>query len=198
MAQSNLLEDLTRLAYEPSGERRRDLLRALTDLFQSGSEDTRRNNQDLFGDVVTRVIDQVTVEIRAEISDRLSQETMAPHELMVKLANDEINVATPVLQNSDALTEEDLKEIAESKSQDHLMAISNRTTLSEVVTDVLVQRGDTGVLRSVTSNQGARFSEAGFDTLAARAEHDTVLQANLVQRKDLTDDAAQKLIPFTY
>lgn len=51
--QSNLLEDLTTLALEPSGEKRRDLLRALTDLFQSGSNDAKLANQDLFGDLAT-------------------------------------------------------------------------------------------------------------------------------------------------
>ena len=194
--QSNLLQDLTTLALEPSGEKRRDLLRALTDLFQSGSNDAKLANQDLFGDVVTRVIDQVTVEIRAEVSERLSHESLSPRDLMFKLAQDEISVASPVLQNSEALTEHDLKTIAENHSQDHLLAISNRATLSEVITDVLVQRGNTGVLHSVTRNQGARFSDSGFDTLAARAIDDRQLQANLVDRQDLPQKTARQLVPF--
>jgi len=194
--QSNLLEDLTNMARESSGERRRDLLRALTDLFQSGSDDAKKTNQDLFGDVVSRVIDEVTVEIRAEVSERLSHEDLSPRELMLKLAQDEISVASPVLQNSTALTDHDLKHIAENHSQDHLLAISHRETLSEVVTDVLVRRGDQGVLHKVSSNQGARFSDVGFDTLAARATHDRTLQANLVERQDLPQKNARQLVPF--
>jgi uncharacterized protein (DUF2336 family) len=58
---------------------------------------------------------------------------------------------------------------AETKSQGHLYAISQRATLSEAVTDVLVDRGEQCILRTVAANRGARFSNLGFRKLIERA-----------------------------
>src|SRR5262249_44160044 len=59
-----------------------------------------------------------------------------------------------------------------TKSQRHLFAISQRRRLSEAVTDILVQRGDRDVVRSVAKNAGALFSDGGFQTLVTRAAND--------------------------
>ncbi len=194
--QASLLEELSKLARERSCDRRRDLLRGLTDLFDSGTVETKTASGDLFGDVVSRVLDEVAVEIRAEVSERLSDVEHTPRQLMMRLAQDEITVASPVLRSSSALTDDDLVHIAKNHSQDHLLAISDRKTLTEQVTDALVDKGNKAVLHSVTDNQGARFSECGFNTLARRAVDDTQLQENLVQRRDLTESAADELRPY--
>lgn len=194
--QPSLLEELSELARERSGERRRDLLRGLTDLFDSGTAETKSASGDLFGDVVSRVLDEVAVEIRAEVSERLSKIEHSPRKLMLQLAQDDISVASPVLRSSDALTDDDLVHIANNHSQDHLLAISDRKTLTEQVTDALVEKGDQAVLHNVTDNQGARFSELGFNKLAKRASDDRQLQEKLVERRDLTASAADELRPF--
>jgi hypothetical protein len=48
-------------------------------------------------------------------------------------------------------------EIAGAKGHAHLGAISERTRLAVAVTDILIQRGDTGMVRKLSQNQGAIF-----------------------------------------
>ncbi|MBB4304852.1 uncharacterized protein (DUF2336 family) [Rhodobium orientis] len=196
MAGVSLLEEMTHLAAQPSDESRRALLRNLTDLFDAETPEARDHTKGLFEEVVTRVIDDVAVQIRAEVSERLSKIDQSPRNLMLRLANDDATVAAPVLRNSEVLTDHDLIRIAEMKGQDHLMAISRRKALSERVTDILVARGETQVLHSVTRNVGARFSEATFETLIERSEGDDELQSNIVERADLTEPLANRLRPF--
>jgi uncharacterized protein (DUF2336 family) len=86
--------------------------------------------------------------------------------------DDAIEVAGPVLAQSASLDEATLVESASRKSQQHLLAISRRATLSKAVTDVLVTRGDREVAVSTAGNTGARFSEFGYMTLVNRAESD--------------------------
>ena len=87
------------------------------------------------------------------------------------LANDDdIAVAGPVLKLAPRLAEADLVDVANTKSQAHLQAISARPALGEAVTDVLVRRGDREVARGVADNRGARISETGFISLVKRAE----------------------------
>jgi len=54
------------------------------------------------------------------------------------------------LRESARLSEEDLVEIAETKGEQHLLAISARWWLKEVVTDALLGRGYPGVSRRIT------------------------------------------------
>src|SRR5262249_32276552 len=79
----------------------------------------------------------------------------------------------------------DLVDIAESKGQAHLLAISARARIAEPVTDVLLCCGDQDVLRSTAENRGARLSDAGFCTLVERAKTDGGLAEKVLLRPDI-------------
>src|SRR5207237_738946 len=74
---------------------------------------------------------------------------------------------------------------ANSKGQLHLAAISERKSLSEALTDVLVRRGDRQVVHTVVRNTGARFSDAGFRMLVKRSSSDEALAVQVGGRRDL-------------
>jgi uncharacterized protein (DUF2336 family) len=191
----DLLERLSGLATERSSERRIDLLREVTDLFLSDAEGHSTNAMALFDDVMTRIADDVSESVRAELSARVADVPRAPRSLVRRLAGDVIAVARAVLQRSPALADQVLVEVASSRSNAHLLAISLRAILSPVVTDVLVERGDDRVVESVAQNQGARFSARGYATLVERAAENEELQMRLALRRDLDEDAMEALIP---
>jgi uncharacterized protein (DUF2336 family) len=83
------------------------------------------------------------------------------------------------------LKETELVELASTKGQAHLVAIAGRKGLGEAVTDVLVQRGDTEVVRNVADNQSAKLSENGFSALVKRAEDDSDLAEKVGHRADI-------------
>ncbi len=197
MQQSQMLHRLETLSREQSSDSRRKLLRELTDLFFAQSFDNLEATSDLYEDVVGLVVDEAETTVRAELSERISREKLAPRGLVVRLADDdEIRVAHPVLRRSSVLTEEDLVRVASTKGEDHLLAISERKELSPRVTDVIVDRGSQTVLQKVTQNQGASFSEKGFNKLVDRSSGDEVLQSQLVERADLPVDVVEKLEPM--
>ena len=99
--------------------------------------------------------------------------------------DDTIAVAAPMLIRSEQLSEQDLIENAVAKSQDHLQAITQRRTLSEPVTDVLIEHGGSRVIHLVVRNAGARFSDAGFGKLVSRAAGDNALARFVGARRDL-------------
>ena len=117
---------------------------------------------------------------------RLAPIDYAPFEVIQHLArDDEIAVAGSVLANSSRLRTSDLVEIASTKGQDHLLAISGRTNLPEAVTDVIVDRGERRVIRKLANNASARFSDAGYSSIVARADADDELTEILGLRIDL-------------
>ena len=122
----------------------------------------------------------------AKLAQRLAPIANAPRNVIHQLASDDdIEVARPVLTRSERLSEHTLVATANSKSQQHLFAITQRDALSEAVTDILVERGDRDVVHAVVKNRGARFSDAGFRALVNRSNGDDALASEVGMRRDI-------------
>jgi uncharacterized protein (DUF2336 family) len=185
-AAPSLIPELEDVVQHGSPRRRAQALRRITTLFLEGASLFNEDHVRLFDDVFNRLIDEIESKARAELSHRLAPLGNAPEELIGRLArDDDILVAGPVLRQSRRLAETDLVEIAETKSQAHLLAISARAGVAETVTEVLVRRGDPEVTRRVVENRGARLSDDSFTTLVAKSEGDDVLAEKVGQRPDI-------------
>ena len=168
-----------------SSARRVETLRQVTDLFLNGGERLSDDQVKVFDDVLCLLIARVETRARAELSKRLAPLDYAPFEVIQHLAwDDEIEVAGSVLSSSSRLGTEVLVEIASSKGQDHLLAISGRTELPAAVTDVIVDRGEGRVIRKLANNAGAQFSDEGYSSIVARAHADDELIEILGLRAD--------------
>jgi uncharacterized protein (DUF2336 family) len=187
-----------------SAEKRLEAIKRVTDLFLSSAGSFNSEQIDLFDSVLERLIK--TIEIRAiadvsarialaEMSTQLAAVAQAPPSVIRRLArNDEITVAGPVLTESARLSSEDLIEIAETKSEQHLLAISGRWWLKEIVTDALLARHYPAVSRRLVSNPGARVSTAGFAIVIAQAESDPELAVETGIRVDLPPELRNQLL----
>jgi uncharacterized protein (DUF2336 family) len=192
---ASVIEELEYVLAAGSSDRRTEILRRVTDLFLGTADDFNREQVGLFDDVLAHLIRQVETTALAELGAKLAPVANAPKGVIRSLAHhDEITVAGPVLARSVQLTDRDLIVIADSKGQAHLGAISDRTRLAAAVTDILIQRGDTGVVRKLSQNQGATFSNNGYVTLAKRAQTDEYLAENLCVRLDMPPQLLQDLI----
>jgi uncharacterized protein (DUF2336 family) len=185
-AQQSLIVELEDAIKSGSSEKRVETLRRVTDLFLNDADRLNEAQIGLFDDVLCHLIKRIETKALVELSGHLAPVDNSPIEVIRQLArNDEIAVAGPVLTQSARLTTDDLVEIAGSKSQQHLLAISGRSELEEVVTDVLLDRGDQEIVHRLARNAGARFSESGFTTLVHNAETDESLAEKLGLRLDI-------------
>lgn len=167
----------------------------VTDLFIKRANELNDGHIGLFDDVIGRLATEIEIKARAELARRLAPIDNAPVKVIHGLArDDEIAVAAPVLVRSNRLNETDLVDIAKTKSQAHLFAISSRRQLGEAVTDVLVKRGDSDVLLNVASNSGANFTEGGLTTLVERAEKNGTLATRISGRSDIPPHLFHKLV----
>ena len=186
IARASLISELETAVQSGSKTERIDTLRRITDLFLSTQDRLNAEQIDVFDEVIGHLVRRIEVRALAELSERLAPIENAPIGVIQNLAReDEILVAGPVLTNSARLSNADLVEIASTKGQAHLLAISGRSTLAEPVTDVLIARGDLQVYRKLASSSDARFSEDGISRLVKRAEADDTLTETLGLRLDL-------------
>ena len=192
---SSLIHDLEAAIASGSAKKREKALTLVSNLFVAGSTQYSGDQITVFGDVLTALASDIETKARVKLSHQLAKVPHAPASVIKSLAfDDEIAVAEPVLRWSQVLDDADLVANASTKSQDHLQAISQRETLSESVTDILVERGNHRVVRSTAKNPGARFSERGFGKLVVRARADEALQLHVGTRRDLPRHHFLKLL----
>jgi uncharacterized protein (DUF2336 family) len=187
------LRDLDDAVTRGSPESRAKALWHTTDLMITGS--FSEDEIWTFGEVITRLADEIEVAARVQLAQRVARFDRAPVNIVHKLAfDDAIEVAGPVLRESKQLEPYALVANVCTKSQTHMLAISKRESLAENVTDELVTRGNQEVVKSVVQNNGARFSDFGFLHMIQRAEGDSILAEQLGLRKDIPRHVFQQLI----
>src|ERR1700742_2772832 len=187
-----------------SPEKSLETVRRVTDLFLLSAGSFSGEQIELFDNGLERLIK--TIELRAiadvsarialaETSTQLASIAQAPPGVIRRLAqHDEITVAGPVLTESPRLTQEDLIEIAKTKGEQHLLAVSGRWWLQEIVTDALLARHYPNVSRRVVKNPGARVSARGFASVVAQAASDPDLAVETGIRVDLPSELRHRLL----
>lgn len=191
----SLIDEIEDALASATPEKQANALWRITDLFIAGAGTYSEGHVGLFDDVIAKLASTIETNARAKLASRLARVSNAPVNVIRSLAaDDDIQVADPVLRYSERLDDNQLLATATTQSQLHLFAISQRAALSEAVTDVLVNRGNREVVRSVAKNRGARFSNAAFRTLVERSSGDEVLAVHVGTRGDLPRHHLLKLI----
>jgi len=165
----SLIPGLDEMVRNGDSKRLADAGRRIAELFLSGVANYRPDHVDLFDGVLTDLVPHTELAARADLAERLSLLANAPRGLVGQLAREDvIAIAGPLLRRSPVIDEKALIEIASAKGQGHLLAMSERRTLSCDLTDVIVHRGDRDVVRRAAGNAGALFSQAGYSALIKR------------------------------
>jgi uncharacterized protein (DUF2336 family) len=182
----SLIDELETAISQKNIASRAEILRRITDLFAAGSANFGSEQTCLFDDVMGRLVSEIDHSARAVFGERIADLRNTPPRITRELAlDDSIDVAGPMLKRSESVDEDTLITGARTKGQDHLLAISQRSQLSENVTDVLVERGDQKVVISTAANAGARFSDFGYTKLVSRSKHDNELALLVWSRPEI-------------
>jgi uncharacterized protein (DUF2336 family) len=172
-----------------------EVLKQVTGLFLANAGRLKESQIGAFDGLLVPLIERMDAATLVPLSEALSTTDLAPGETIRRLAfHDDALVAGPVLRNSNRLSEKDLVEIAKTRGQQHLLAISGRRALNETLTDVLMRIGDVNVSNALAHNPGAQFSECGYATLVGRAERDESLTEKLGLRLDIPANLLRELL----
>ena len=157
-AATSLVPGLDEIVRSGDPKLRAEAARRIADLFFEDAARLRPRHVDLFDGILIDLVPFTETFARAELAERLSLIANAPRSLVGRLAREhEILVAGPVLRRSPVIDDAALLEIARAHGQGHLLAMSERPTLSTDLTDVILRRGDRDVVRRAAGNAGALF-----------------------------------------
>ena len=194
MLSQNLISDLENAVATRSAETGA-MLRRVTDLFLINAGHYSADQLELYDGILKVLIAAVEVSARAELAQRLAPVDSAPVGTIRTLALDgAIEVAEPVLAQSNVLDDETLTHCITINGQEHLLAIATRNKLSEIVSDQLVTKGNIKVLRTLASNPGAAISDLGFRVLVKKSVDDDWLSERVARRIDIPERHLRELI----
>jgi len=144
-------------------------------------------------DILRQLLLDAETAVRRKLAERLAREALAPIELIAHLANDDVEVARPILLENVALRDEDLIEVVQHRTMQHRLAIAMRRQVSEAVSAALVEIGEEDVARKLLENPGARIGLPSFGTLVERSRTTESLREPLVNRHDLDPKLAGRM-----
>src|SRR5260370_25828539 len=133
-APASLIPELEEVIQNGSPERRAEALKRITAFFLDGASRFNDDHVRLFDEVFGRLIAEIESKARTELSHRLAPVGNAPAEVVRRLAqDDDIEVARPLLTQSQRPAPADLVDIAPTKSPAHLRALAEPPAVSAPV-----------------------------------------------------------------
>lgn len=186
-------QDLIKVARSDRPEDRNLLAEALNKMVLASGKHLSSAEIDLVFDILRRLIHEVEIDVRRHLAENLADRGDVPHDLVVTLANDIIEVAFPILSRSKVLEDVDLIQLILDHATQHQLAISGRKTVSEDVSATLADTGNAEVIEALLKNPGAAFSSETLEKLVEDSMHMPTIQEPLVRRSDLPPDLTRRM-----
>lgn len=190
-------DELIGLAKRADRTSRAALFGQITDLFLSDAARLTDRERALMRSILDQLVADVERAVRARLAERVKDDPAAPPELAELLANDDADIAVPILTGSAALRDAALIAVVRDRSRAHAIAVAARQGISAEVADSVVSRaesaGDTELLETLANNSDAALSRAASAYLVEEARRHDGFRAPLVRRQDLPADLAMRL-----
>lgn len=170
---------------EDSNTERDQLFRNMAKLFSYVSDRCDDDQVAQYDEALCLLAELVEVEARAHVAKILAPLQRAPGTVVVKLANDDIEVARPLLEFSSVLSDDDLIDIVTNQSEAHRLAIAGRDVVPERVGEAIVEHGGPGAVIRLVRNANAEFGRATLEKLVERASQNAEIAADLRNRAEI-------------
>jgi uncharacterized protein (DUF2336 family) len=186
-------EHLIELARHKSAENRKALGKSIGELFARRYADLSDRERSLVFEILHNVVLDVEMSVRKSISEQLAEVSDAPRALIKFLANDEFEVAYPVLTRSSVLEDDDLIEVIQNRTLEHQLAVANRYSVSELVSSTLVSTGRATVIETLLRNENARISQSTMAYLVDESKRVNSFREPILRRSELGPELAKRM-----
>lgn len=186
-------EDVSRLLKDTSPDTRIDMTGRIGNAYNAAGLTPQ---EILIAEQIFRLLLRDTeLKVRATLAEYVKDSPAIPRDIVLKLARDVEEVALPVLQFSEVLSDDDLIElIRATQDQPRFLAISKRRSVSDSVTGTLIEKGDETVAASLVENTGAMLTPETVDRLIAAYAQDEKLLEAISNRPQLPAASVEKLV----
>lgn len=186
-------EDVHRLLHDKSADTRIDMTGRIGSNY-NGAQLTAREL--MVAEQIFRLLLRDTEQrVRESLAQYVKDSPTIPRDIVLTLARDVEEVALPILQFSEVLTDADLLELVNATEQvSRYVAISKRRQVSEIVSDTLIGKGHEEVAAALVGNSGATISETSLGRIVDSYAGNEQLMHTLSQRAYLPVATVEKLV----
>ena len=167
------------------GQARRTLLRRLIDFIAMPASQVAPQDRSMGGDILLDMLLHASDADRRHCAGRIATLKDAPRRLLRYLAQCNIDVARPLLEESESFDGSDLLQIVDHVTSEHRVLIASRKKLPTCVSDHLARRAEISVVKAMIYNKNLKLSETATDILVERSRKEEGLPNLLVTRGEL-------------
>lgn len=186
--------DLKELAKSRTPADRERLMMAVADLCaRSQGAISEPHVQDILGSIFLNLVAGAEHDIRLHLSEKLAGAEWPPHSLINLLAQDDIEIARPLIAASPILGDADLIRLLVEATVEHQIEVAKRPAIGAAVVESILAQAEPAVLSALASNDTADISPEGMADLVEASRHITAMRSPLVRHPRLTEDLAERL-----
>ena len=181
------IEALMDAARDRTPEGRSRLFGLLGQLFLARGQSLNEGESRGFTELLAILQPSATVEQRLELAYATANAPFAPAPLAKLLAEDDIEIASLVLFQSESLGASDLLSLAEDNERATIIAA--RRAVPMLVADALMRRNDPDLARVLLKNETIKLSIPAMADAIEMARNDVDLQKRIAKRPELMEEA---------
>ncbi len=190
------LSELAQVARDKSPVGRSKMFALLARLFWRRGAIMKPKEKVMLAEILRLLRPKTLAEARMELAYEMAGSTLAEPELLRVFAEDDIEIASPVLFSGNRLEPSDLIAVIESKGAAHAATIATRKGPTIAVVDALARLEDPEILRRLLGDPEAPFSIPALSSAALVAMTDVPLQRLLAERRELPESIAEDMMTW--
>lgn len=183
--------DVKALLADPSANARAETAEKIASTVGAGLSATEKQ---IAFEIIRALSRDAEQRVRMALSQNVKAMSELPHDVAVSLAEDVADIATPILQESTVLTDQDLVALIANGDEDKQTAIAGRPTVSESVSDALVATGSERVVGTLVENDGAQISESTMMGVLETFAGSERIKQGMVGRSAIPLTVAERLV----
>ena len=144
--------------------------------------------------VLELLVRDLAVEVRQALANTVAASALLPTHIAQQLATDRIEIASPILEQSPVLGDEDLVRVVRTHAMQYALAVAGRQRLSEVVSEALVDTGEAAVVARLVENAGASLSQTTMARVIQDFRDNEQIHGRVIRRPELPYELVEQLI----
>jgi len=169
---------------------RRALFKRLADVVCLPESRINSFERSVTADLLLDMLKEASVAERERVSRRVANLSDIPHNLLRVLLIDVIEVASPLLENAESISDAELVYCAKYGSERHRVLLAFRKNLPMILTESLIENGEPRVLEALLRNQRSVLSPTAIETIVALSQSCTELVPLILKRSELRPSSA--------
>ncbi len=177
----------------PAAQSRIVLMKRLADVVCLPESRINAFERAVTADLLVEMLRESDAPERTRVARRLSILADVPNSLVRLLIVDEVEVARPLIEDGESLSDADLNYCARHGKTGHLVLLAGRKNLSSFLSEVLVDSDDILVIETLLRNKQATLSQQAVETVVAMSQDRPQLIPLILRRPELRPSSAYVL-----